>query len=170
MEHQTFKHIKDGVPKGEPFVIAVGSREKGHSMDKPFTPFILKMLEQHRETLTARLEAAKLDEASDVGQTYYDIGRLDEQIKLLTTQTPMKPMSGDYLGFIRHWMQCKFRNGSQVTWGSLDPLHGGPALTPKLFEDLVHKAAVLALREYRGEEALRIAGRLTVSEEYTLDV
>lgn len=59
---------------------------------------------------------------------------------------------GEWVAAARRWMQSRFRNGSDVTWGSHDRLEGGPVTVADI-EEVAALAAAGALNE-------RNAGRI----------
>lgn len=70
---------------------------------------------------------------------------------------------GEYMGFIRRWMQTAYRNGDAVIWGSDTQLHGKSYWTPKDHEDLASDIAAAALTErFTSDESrgLRLASQL----------
>lgn len=83
----------------------------------------------------------------------HNIPRLDEQIawfeKPEYTHT-LRTQPGGHLGAIRHWMQCKFVNGSDVTWGSQTTLRGDFHPCPAGFEELACMIAAAVLNDIKG--------------------
>lgn len=58
--------------------------------------------------------------------------------------------SGEFLSVVRNWMQRKFRNGDQVTWGSMnDILEGKSDFTPYDFETLACDIRDAVLRQFK---------------------
>ena len=58
-------------------------------------------------------------------------------------------IGGNWLGTAREWIQCKFKNGSDVTWGSQDMLKGR-SLVVQDIELLAANIAASAINEYKG--------------------
>jgi hypothetical protein len=88
------------------------------------------------------------------------------------TKEQLLHKGGSWLGAIRSWIQWNAINGSQVTWGSDEPLRFTKALTVKDLEELAAEIAANALNypplfstQYRRpldpkEESLRELNRL----------
>jgi hypothetical protein len=55
--------------------------------------------------------------------------------------------SGKHLGVVRSWMQHKAKNGSDVTWGSNEPLQILGSLTPDVMEHLAQDIADASVSE-----------------------
>jgi len=84
------------------------------------------------------------------GNSLWELNRADEAIlKLNTCHTAIElsRKGGDWLGVAREWMQCKFMNGSDVTWGSQDVLTGRQ-ITVSDIEMLAAHIAATAINEH----------------------
>ena len=71
---------------------------------------------------------------------------------------------GEWLGAARRWIQSRFMNGSDVTWGSLDILKGSPVTVADV-EDLAAYVAAAAINEHVSKAALEDARELRESEK-----
>lgn len=105
--------------------------------------------------LQFQIEALKKTDPKDpeYGNNLWKIGCLEEQIEAINyrpTAPDLAGWGGDWLGAIREWIKCKFRNGSDVTWGSFDPLVGGSALTPAELERIASVVARAAINQHMG--------------------
>jgi hypothetical protein len=59
----------------------------------------------------------------------------------MITKEQLLRKGGSWLGAIRSWIQWNAINGSQVTWGSDEPLRFTKSLTVKDFEELAAEIA-----------------------------
>lgn len=64
----------------------------------------------------------------------------------LEIRKKLQERGGAYLGHARSWVQRKFVNGENVTWGSQDILHGNPIRVSDI-EEIAVIAATAALEE-----------------------
>ena len=81
----------------------------------------------------------------------WDARRATEALENLSAYSnPFSIMEkgGEWLGTAREWIQCKFNNGSDVTWGSQDVLTGR-TITVYDIEQLAARVAAAAINEYK---------------------
>lgn len=108
---------------------------------------IIKALEAHIQTLE------DMPKDNNYGNRLWEIMRIKDQIEALTwrpTVSQVAGWGGNWLGIIRGWMQSNARNGSDVTWGSHEPLHVTSSLTPFNMEFLAARIAEAAINEHMG--------------------
>jgi hypothetical protein len=70
---------------------------------------------------------------------------------------------GKHIGKVRSWIQWNAINGSEVTWGSQEPLRFSKQITPAMLERLAQDIRDASMDEIRGnlESLKRIADRLS---------
>lgn len=116
---------------------------------------IIKALEEHVKTLEALPK-----EDPEYGNRLWQIMRLKDQIEALKWRPSVEQVAGwggNWLGIIRSWMQSSARNGSDVTWGSHEPLYMTASLTPFNMEHLAARIAQAAINEHMGPWVVRRA-------------
>lgn len=69
----------------------------------------------------------------------------DREVLKVTPHELLAKRGGDWLGAVRSYVQRKFRNGNDVTWGSLDVLE--PHVTIRQMEEAASEAAAAAFNE-----------------------
>lgn len=107
------------------------------------------------KALEFQINALKQTKPDDpeFGNNIWKVMVLQEQIEAMQyrpTRESTAGWGGEWLGIIREWIKCKFRNGCDVTWGSHEALTGGPVITPALLEGLAANIASAAIREHMG--------------------
>jgi hypothetical protein len=65
------------------------------------------------------------------------------------TKLDISNRGGGWLGAARNWIQWNFINGSDVTWGSNDPLKMQRSLTVAEIEDFAARIALATLEQYK---------------------
>lgn len=89
----------------------------------------------------------------EYGDNHWKVMQLEEQIEALNyrpSNAELAGWGGNWLGLVRNWIQINFRNGSDVQWGSFDPLNPSSVLNPKKIEDLAARIAAEAVNEHMG--------------------
>lgn len=89
----------------------------------------------------------------EYGDNLWKVRQLEEQIEALNYRPSWQDTAGwggNWLGYVRNWIQINFRNGSDVTWGSFDPLNPSSVLNPKKLEDFAARIATEAINEHMG--------------------
>lgn len=89
----------------------------------------------------------------EYGDNLWKVRQLEEQVEALNYRpvvTELAGWGGNWLGVVRNWIQINFRNGSDVTWGSFDPLNPSSVLNPRKLEDLAATVAAEAIKEHMG--------------------
>jgi len=109
-----------------------------------------KLVEKLLKQYIADLEKVKPD-TEKYGEVLWEIKRAKEELEKMSTPASVITLSqtgGDWLGAARNWIQCKFRNGESVTWGSQDVLEG-KLVTVRDIESLAATIAAAAINEYK---------------------
>ena len=89
----------------------------------------------------------------EYGDNLWKVHQLEEQIEALNYRPSVEDLAGwggNWLGTVRNWIQINFRNGSDVTWGSFDPLNPSSVLNPQKLEQLAATIASEAVKEHMG--------------------
>lgn len=72
-----------------------------------------------------------------------------EELSNMSSFDLLQKSGGEWLGVMREWIKCKFRNGETVTWGSNEYLNGN--ITVLEYERLASIVAAATLREFLGK-------------------
>ncbi len=111
----------------------------------------------------ALAELRKEENHNTVGQVTYDMELLWEikkyeelkeslnYFKNINSISILNEHGGSWLGTVRNFIQRKFSNGEDVTWGSHDYLKPRNTLTVSDYEHLASEIAANAIREVFGE-------------------
>lgn len=112
------------------------------------------MIRLNRHLIVKALKAqyALLTAPGTTPEQIWEAHLLKGQIEFLDTPAPLPitmltQIGGTWLGSLREWLQCKAINGSDVTWGSHQPLRFSSPLTVYDFEYLAARTAAQAIQE-----------------------
>jgi hypothetical protein len=130
----------------------MGKSCKGTSMKKLDGKFIIEILQADIEKHTKYLNHSVGLSFETRYNTSLKISKLESQIFLLKepkTSTKLRTVEGgDWLAFVRNYIQCKFTNGENVSWGS-DEVLQGPAFTVNTLESFAANVASVAVNEFK---------------------
>ena len=90
--------------------------------------------------------------SSGFGEALWEIKRVEEAVDEINNfgkihgYELLTKHGGNWLGTVHNWIQCKFRNGESVIWGSEDVLEG-KVLTVRDMEELAGNIAAAAYRD-----------------------
>lgn len=92
----------------------------------------------------------KAQNATNTAEGMWEVKKAEMALAEITTfvEAPdlLNNHGGAWLGIVREWIKCKFRNGESVTWGSNEVLEGN-RITVSDLEKLASRVAASAINE-----------------------
>lgn len=122
----------------------------------PLPTSVNAMLDKHllRKALACYAESLKAPEIDGLDR-HFLTKRIEAQLAWLDRQEyahQLERTGGAHLGEIRNFIQCKFINGSDVTWGSQEELRSSSwRATPWHFEQMASRIAAATLNDLKGK-------------------